>query len=76
MSETIVKVESSVPCSHCIENDNVEKGWMLPLFDYTQDNTIVYIKGYICSHCGHNFIFKSGEIIQKQVLTDTPKGQP
>jgi hypothetical protein len=69
MNEVIIKVESSVPCSQCLDGKTVQ-GWMLPLFDYIQDTTTVYIKGYICSNCGHNLIYKAGELMTKEVLKE------
>lgn len=54
-------------CRKCNE------GELLPIQDVfrTESGIVPYYKGWICSNCGYNIVFKAGDIIHLKIKSES-----
>jgi len=64
-------VNANINLDHLPKCPKCEKGELLPIIDLIQGESY-YCKGWICSNCDHNIIWRLGELHHAVVIEDKP----
>lgn len=62
-----VSVGMNITLDHLPKCPKCEKGDLLPFIDFIKE-VGYYCKGWVCSNCDHNIVFRMGELYHIKVL--------
>jgi len=77
MSDAAISVNLNMNLNHLPKCPKCEKGELLPVGDFMQNEKAHYYKGWVCSSCDHSIIFRMGDIYHEKVFpAEVSKRQP
>lgn len=52
-----------------VKGMNCEKGWLVPLFDFSKEGGFAFLKAWACTHCQENVMMHLGSL-SRQVIQE------